>query len=964
MKRRDFLKGSLAAGAGAAGLTTAAGLTSAAGITRAAGAVFPELETDSSPEPAGAPITPVDLRCESIRNPLGIDTHRPRLSWKLQATAGSRNQTQSAYRITVASTESLLTDGVADLWDSGQVLSPQQLHVEYEGPRLTSGQRCFWRVQVWDAEDQPSSHSGVSWWEMGLLSPDDWTGTWISDGSQEPATEEAFYEDDPAPFFRRSFHVGGRVKRARLYAVGLGYYELRLNGRALSDHVLDPAWTSFGKRIFYTCEDLTEKLAKGENVLGGLVGNGWFNPLPMQMWGRINIRDHLLVGRPRLLVQLNIEYEGGSVQTVATDDGWRVRSGPILRNNVYLGETYDARLEQPGWDRPGFDDSDWDYASAADPISGELRALPIPPIRVTEHLTPVALSEVSPGVYIFDLGRNFAGWVRLRVQGPRGTTVRMRMGERLYPDGSLNPMTAVAGQIKGLREDGTPRGGPGAPEVAWQANSYTLRGGGPEEYTPRFTFHGFRYVEVTGFPGTPTLASVEGLRLNTDVESAGSFSCSNQRFNRLHEMVQWTLLSNLFSVQSDCPGREKFQYGGDIVATSEAAIFGYDMASFYAKAVSDHRDASRGEGWFPETAPYVGIAAGNYVPEAGPISWGLAHPLLLAQLHQYYGDGRIIEEQYEAARTWVDLLEEYSDGLIVDRCIGDHEGLDPNPVELLATAHFHQAASLVAGFAGILGRPREEARYRQLASEIRDAFIQRFLEPNTGRFGIATQAAQATSLHLGLVPDSEMDRAIRRMVDEVLVTHDGHISTGIFGTKYLLNTLSAAGHSDVAYRMVDEPSYPGWGYMLERGATTVWETWAESDDVYSQNHPMFGSVSEWFYKYLAGIRPDEGAVGFDRFRIEPMVLDGLEWVDAIYESVRGTVRSSWRVEEGLLHLDVEVPVNTTAAVQIPTSEPGSAREGGRLLREVPSIRILTTTSPHGPRLELGSGRYSFTARAP
>jgi alpha-L-rhamnosidase len=429
-------------------------------------------------------------------------------------------------------------------------------------------------------------------------------------------------------------------------------------------------------------------------------------------------------------------------------------------------------------------------------------------------------------------------------------------------------------------------------------------------------------------------------------------------------MVQWTLLSNLFSVQSDCPGREKFQYGGDIVATSEAAIFGYDMASFYAKTVSDHRDASRGEGWFTETAPYVGIAAGNYVEEAGPISWGLAHPLLLAQLHQYYGDVRVIEEHYPAARTWVDLLEEYSDGHRIGRCIGDHEGLDPNPVELMATAHFHQAASLVAGFAGILGRPREEARYRRLALEIKEAFVERFLEPETGRFGIATQAAQATSLHLGLVPDTEIERATRRMVDEVLVTHDGHVATGIFGTKYLLNALSAAGQADVAYRMVDEPSYPGWGYMLERGATTVWETWAESDDVYSQNHPMFGSVSEWFYKYLAGIRPEDGAVGFDRFRIEPTLPDGLEWVETIYESVRGTVRSRWRLEDGLLYLDVEIPVNTTAMVQIPTSDPSSAREGARLLRDVPSIRPLPTTSPRSARFEVGSGRYSFTARAP
>jgi alpha-L-rhamnosidase len=401
-------------------------------------------------------------------------------------------------------------------------------------------------------------------------------------------------------------------------------------------------------------------------------------------------------------------------------------------------------------------------------------------------------------------------------------------------------------------------------------------------------------------------------------------------------MVQWTLLSNLFSVQSDCPAREKFQYGGDIVASSEMAIFGYDMASFYAKTVADFQGAVRGEGWFPETAPYVGIAARNYVDEAGPISWGLAHPLLVAHLFQYYGDRRIVEEHFAAARTWVDLLAEHADGYVIDRCIGDHESLDPNPTELFATAHFHRAASLVAGLAHVLGRSQEEAKYRRLAEQIEEAFVDRFLEPGTGRFDIGTQGAQAAALHLGLVPESEVARAVQRMVDEVRITHDGHIATGIFGTKYVLNALSEAGHADVAYRLVNEPSYPGWGYMLEQGATTLWETWAESDDVYSQNHPMFGSVSEWFYKFLAGIRPEESAVGFDRFWIAPTVPEGLDWVAASYESARGRISSSWRREGDLLHFDVKIPANTTAVVQLPTRE----------------------------SVELGSGRYSFTVLAP
>ena len=393
------------------------------------------------------------------------------------------------------------------------------------------------------------------------------------------------------------------------------------------------------------------------------------------------------------------------------------------------------------------------------------------------------------------------------------------------------------------------------------------------------------------------------------------------------------------------------------------AIFGFDMASFYAKTVSDFRDALRGEGWFPETAPYVGIAAENYVEEAGPIGWGLAHPLLLAQLYQYYGDRQIVDEHFEAARTWVDLLEQHSDGFIIDRCIGDHESLDPKPVELIATAQFFQAATLVAGFAKLLGRFDEEARYRQLAQNIKNAFVERFLEPGTGRFGIATQATQATALHLELVPEGEVEMATKRLVDEVLVTHDGHIATGIFGTKYLLDALSKTGHADVAYRMVNEPSYPGWGYMLERGATTIWETWAESDNVYSQNHPMFGSVSEWFYRSLAGINPESDAAGFDRFWIEPNMPAGLEWVEATYESVRGTVRSSWRLEGDLLHFDVEIPVNTTAVVSLPTGDPTSAMEGGRHISEVPSIMELPASTPDAVRFKLGSGRYSFTTVA-
>ena len=941
----------------------------AAGVMGVLGAPRLGSASASSDEPVQGTFTPVDLRCEYLPSPLGVDAAQPRLSWRLASTvADARNQRQSAYQILVASDAARLAADRGDLWESGKIKSSEQLHVEYQGRPLVSAERGHWKVRAWDADGLPTPFSQTSWWEMGLLVPADWAGHWIDDGQPVPERDADFYRDDPAPLLRKTFDVRAGVRRARLYAAGLGYYELRFNGEKVSNHLLDPAWTSYAKRVPYTTHDVTTLLRRGPNALAAMLGNGWFNPLPLRMWGRINLREHLVAGRPRLIAQLNIEYEDGTTQSVVSDESWRVAAGPVIRNSVYLGEAYDARREQPGWDQPGFDDGGWARASPVGdrgPAArlGPLHAQAVPPIRATATLRPTRVTEVQSGVFIFDMGQNFAGWARLRVQGPRGTTVRMRMGELLLADGTLNVMTAVAGQIKGTNRDGTPRGGPGAPNIAWQSNEYTLRGTGLEVYTPRFTFHGFRYVEVTGFPGTPTLDSIEGLRLNTAVDSAGSFTCSNDLINRIQTMVRWTLLSNLFSVQSDCPAREKFQYGGDIVASSEMAIFNYDMATFYAKTVLDHEDAARGPGWFTETAPFVGISAASYDTGAGPIGWGLAHPLLLAQLSQYYGNRRVVQQHYESARRWVELLAANADGYIADRCIGDHESLDPNPVALSATAHFFQAARLIERLARVLGRTEEAERYAALALRIREAFINRVLKPGLGRFDIGTQACQATALYMELVPEAERNAAISAMVERVLVDHKGHIATGIFGTKYLLDSLTETGHADVAYTMVTQETFPGWGHMLTKGATTLWEHWEYSDDTFSHNHPMFGSVSEWFFKGLGGIKPDLRAVGFDRILIEPHVVGDLTWARAHYDSVRGPVVSRWQLDGDRLSLEVEVPVNTTAIVRVPTRAPSSVTEGGRLASRAPGVKALPD-APDAARFEVGSGRYAFAAAAP
>ena len=763
----------------------------------------------------GASLKVNGLKCEYRNNPLGIDIAQPRLSWNLESR--ERGQRQTAYQVLVATTSEKLSQGQGDAWDSGKIESSQTVHVVYHGKPLPAGQRVYWKVRVWDKGGKESAYGPPAWWEMGLLAPADWRAAWITRQRPVPLTEAQRFEDDPAPLFRKEFALEKKIRRARVYVSGLGYYELRLNGRRVGDNVLDPGWTSVSKRVLYSTYDVTDELKQGPNALGLMLGNGWFNPLSLRFWKHINLREHLTIGEPRGILQLVIDFADGSSQTITTDQTWKVGSGPVLRNNLYLGEVYDARKERPGWDRAGFDDGSWERAILATEPLGQLRAQDAPPIRITRTLQPVKLSEPKPGVFIFDMGQNFAGWVRLRVKGAAGTRISLRYGELVYPDGTLNGMTAVCGQIKG--------GGPaycypgtGAPKTAWQMDEYTLKGEGQEIYTPRFTFHGFRYVEVKGYPGKPTLDTLEGLRLNSDVASAGSFACSNERFNRIQQMVLWTELSNLFSVESDCPHREKFGYGGDIVAASEMALFNFDMARFYAKSVDDLADAVRPNGGFTETAPFVGIASEGLGEKSGPIGWGTAQPLLQCQLYQYYGDRRILEEQYETTKRWLAFLQSKAIKGILDNGISDHESLVPKPRALTGTAFYYFNAKLFAQIARVLGKERGSRRSRGVGRADQDSVQPEI--PATGHR--AVRRGHASVPGLCALPGAgaatgKGARARGAGPGHCPDTHKGHLSTGIFGTKYMLNALSELGRADVAYEIVNQRDLSGLGAYAGEG---------------------------------------------------------------------------------------------------------------------------------------------------
>ena len=610
---------------------------------------------------------PFNLKCEYLNNPLGIDTQAPGFSWEVSNK--SRGALQSAYELIVATSKEKLARDEGDMWDSGRTEGTNNSYVIYDGQPLQSFVRYYWKVKYWNQNGQPSPYSSTAWFETAIIHQDEWLASWIGDGSKAPTNDEDFYKDIPNPLLRKTFEVSKKVKKARLYITGLGYYEAYLNGKKIGEDVLSPGWTQFAKRVLYSTYDITGQIRQGENTLGAMLGNGWYNPLPLRLFQKFNLRESLTIGQPKLLAQLRITYDDGSVETIKSDESWKTGEGFILKNNVYLGEWQDARKEQDGWKKSGFDASAWKQAVEDTPPGGMLKAQLTPPNRITRVIQPVALTMPAPGIYVYDLGQNFAGWIRFRVNGQAGQTIKMRYGELLYDNGRVNGMSTVAGQLK---EVWHMNGGPGAPKTAYQEDTYVLKGNGDEVFQQHFTFHGFRYVEVTGLTEKPRTDDLEGLRINADLDKTGYFTCSDTLLNKIQEMTDWTFLSNVFSVESDCPAREKFGYGGDIVAVGEAFMYNYDMTNFYRKTVRDFQADARPNGGLPETAPYNGIQTEGFGDGTGPIGWQLAHPYILDKLYQFYDDKKFVEDQYPTVVKLVEFLKTQAKGNLIDHGIGDH----------------------------------------------------------------------------------------------------------------------------------------------------------------------------------------------------------------------------------------------------------------------------------------------------
>jgi alpha-L-rhamnosidase len=750
----------------------------------------------------------------------------------------------------------------------------------------------------------------------------------------------------PARMLRKEFAVDKKVRRANVYFSGQGTSELYLNGAKVGDAVLSPGLTDYDKHVLYVTYDVTKQLAQGKNAIGIVLGNGRYYAPRIDI--PIRTRDF---GYPKANLQLNVEYEDGSRLSVASDESWKLSvNGPIRANNEYDGEEYDARRELAGWSRAGFDDSKWEAAQTVGAPAGLLSAQMAEPLRVTETLKPLSVKQLKPGVYIYDMGQNLVGWCRLRVNGPKGTQVTLRHAETLDPDGSL--------YIDNLRS-------------AKATDVYTLKGGGPEVWEPRFTYHGFRYVEVTGFPGEPLAAALEGRVVHDDMDRAGEFTSSSDMLNKIHHNMFWGIRGNYRSIPTDCPQRDERQgWLGDRGQVSRSESYMFDVAAFYSKWMTDLEDSQRPSGSIPDVSP-------NYWPLYNDdLTWPGTIIFVHGMLYDQYADKRVLGRGYDAMKKWIDYEKTFvKEGLIskdqyADWCVPPEDpklihSLDPARVTdktLIATSYYYELLRQMSRYARILDKPADAAEFDRLSAAVKDVFQRRFFKLESRMYDNGTQTSSVLPLYFGMVPEDFRPAVVETLVRNIEQKSDGHVGTGLVGAQWLMRTLSDNGQADLAYKIATQKTYPGWGYMVEQGATTVWELWngnTADPAMNSGNHVMqIGDLAVWMYEYLAGIRADPENPGFRHAIIRPYPAGDLTFVKGTHQTMYGALNSSWKRAQGQFTLDITVPANTTATVWVPAKDAAAVTESGKKVAQVKGVKFVRSEGGSAV-FEVESGAYTF-----
>ena len=965
-----------------------------------------------------------NLRCEYLVNPLGIDVAKPRLSWII--TSSQRGEMQTAYQVLVASSKELLDKDQGDLWDSGKVASDQSTFIEYGGSALTSREACWWKVRAWDIKGNPAAWSPAASWEMGLLKPDDWQAKWIEapkivvipkpiqgtlsilsasyeatdgagakdvtsivsgaikDNSVVLVANNAVFGGDPfpehkkqlrvtfavdgkkgevivlpegttaqipasresIPYLRKDFTLDKPIAKARVYATALGLYELDLNGRRVGDHIFAPDWTDYSKRSRYQVYDVTSLVKSGANTLGAIVGNGWYcghiGNGGFQAWGKV----------PALFAQLEVTYADGSVARIVTDASWKKHGGPVTNSDFMLGEDYDAQKELADWADPGLDVKDWvaveERAEAVRPLDGQVTQ----PVRQTGERKPKSLKEGTPGHWVFDMGQNMVGFVRLKVSAPAGTKLTLHHAEMLNPDGSI--------YTTNLR---------GASSV----DTYVCKGGGVEIWQPRFTFHGFRYVGLTGLPSAPTGDTVTGIVVGTDIPHTGDFSTSNADINQLQSNIQWGMRGNYLSVPTDCPQRdERMGWMGDAEVFIRTATYNGDVAAFFTKWLVDVDDAQNPEGWFTDVSP-IPPKAGAY-GHGGVPAWGDAGVVCPWTIYLMYGDKRILQQHLPAMTKWIDYCASTSTDYIRDKNRGHDYGDwlsqgESVSKEMIATAFSAYTTHLVALSYDAIGDAANAAKYTDLFGRIKEAFNKKYVSPD-GHLDGNTQAAYAMALRFDLLPDELRSKAAQYLADNVKA-HGNHLTTGFVGVSYLLPSLTSQHQNATAYSLFEQTTFPSWLFSVKQGATTIWERWDgwtpgkgfQNPGMNSFNHYSLGSCGEWMFDAVAGIGVDPAQPGFKHIVIHPIPGGDLTHAEGTFYSIHGPIVTKWKVEGSTFSLDVTIPASTTASVELPTADLASVKEGGKAIVDNPEFKSAPTD--HGTtQYQIGSGEYHFTCAMP
>lgn len=913
-------------------------------------------------------VTPIHLRCEYKSNPV-IDISNPRLSWIL--ISKDKGQYQTAYQILVASSPEMLKHGIGNLWNTGKISSNKTYQIVYNGKTLYSREVCFWAVRSWDKKDKPSSWIKIATWEMGLLDKNDWEGKWIGLNLDSLGIGK-IYHLPPAPYFRKRIEITHKIKKARLYVTALGLYEFHINGKKIGKNFLTPGWTDYNKRVYYQTYDVTKNLHKGENVIGSILSYGWYsgyvgyallvhNPQVRGFYGKV----------PKLLAQLEVEYFNGSKKIFVTDDSWKANYGPLVESDILEGEEYDARKEFKNWSNSNFNDRRWKEVEIYPKSNRLIQCYPGNPVQIQQKIHPKSITKLEGNKYIFNMGQNFAGIVKLRVRGNAGDTIVIRYGEMLYPDGKL--------MTENLR-------------MARATDTYILKGNpNGEEWEPKFTYHGFQYVEVSGLKFKPNLTTITGLVLGSNTTITGSFECSDSMINKLYHNIVWTQRSNFVDIPTDCPQRdERLGWTGDAQIYISSAVCNMNAAAFYTKWLIDLNDAQLENGAYPDFAPFPHIrATDSYSP-----GWMEAGIIIPYQIYQTYDDTRIIKKYWPNMEKFMNFLEKKSkgrnffpegtfDNLTPKGGFGDWLSVGKKtPPDLIATMYFGYCASLMSKMADAIGKKEQTNYYYKLFRKIKKAFAEHYVDSNgniicnekyygngegyfDGQLGFSgnTQTAYDNAIYMHMLPDSLIRKAGMHL-NQLVLDNNGYLTTGFLGVKELLPALSMTGHNSTAYKLLLNKDYPSWGYEIRNGATTIWERWNSYTKgqgfmagMNSFNHYSFGSVCEWLFKFMAGIKTNEPA--FKNFTIKPEISEGkIKKVMASINTMNGKIFSSWNIIGNSMRLVCNIPVNTSALVYIPTKSTNLVTEHGVKLTQLNGIKIVQYDNGYLV-VNIGSGEYHF-----